>query len=143
MSGGSWPCTYRISCRSWSTISTVPPSGWLRTMISTDGDGVVLGHADDQVFNVGDAVQAAVHQGEVERVLLLVEPARGHEIRLRERVGDLRQREVLRGEAERVRDDVELGLAPADQVHPRDAGDPQEPRLDDVLGRHRQFRERA
>ncbi len=134
-------------------MPSVEPSGWLRTLSSTaftpvGGDDVEdrlrsalhpgevahahhLGatHDDAQVLDLGGRPQPAVHDGEVEGVVLLVHAGRGDQVVPLEGARDVAQGQARGVQPHRVHHHVVLRRAAAHEVDPRDAGDAQEARL--------------
>jgi hypothetical protein len=108
-----------------------------------DAHGMALLHGDDEIFEVGGVLHAAIHEREVDGVVLHVEPGGPDEIVFFERGGDVGHREVGGGEFERIDDDVVFGGAATDEIDARDAGDAEEARLEIVAGEFPQFGEFA
>ncbi len=88
-----------------------------------DAHGASPGSGDHEVLDVADAVDPAVHDGQVERVVLLVHPRRGHEVVAVEGIGDVGEAQVRVLQQERIDDHLVLRSLAAHQVHPSHPGD--------------------
>ncbi len=139
-------------------MSSVLPSGWLQTLSRTASwpsavttlktgsgprstraksrtqDRVPAGDRHGEVLDVLERADAAVHHGQVEHAVLFVQAGRRHEIVPVQGLGDLRQGEAGRPQADRIDDDMVFGRPAAHEVHPGDAGDLEEARLELVAG---------
>ena len=95
---------------------------------------MVAGDRYREILDVLDRMEAAVDHGQIKHPVFLVEPRRGHEAVLIEGLGHLGQGQPGRLEADWVDHDMEFRRAAADEIHPGDAGDLEETRLEVVAG---------
>ena len=95
---------------------------------------MIVAHGDDEIPDVLRRFYPAVHEREIERVVLRVQSGGRDEVAFLQRVGDVAEREIRRRELQRIDDDVILRRSSADEIHACDAGDGEEAWLEIVAG---------